>query len=101
MTRDRHILYTAAFLRAVATGMSGVLTGIYLARLRFDPAQIGLVVSSGLAGAAVAALLVTLAGDRVGRRRTLVALALLGAAGVGATAIASNVTVMAVTGAPR
>jgi hypothetical protein len=37
MLRDRGILYTTAFLRALATGMLGVLFGIYLARMAFTP----------------------------------------------------------------
>ncbi|HVP38823.1 MAG TPA: MFS transporter [Candidatus Saccharimonadales bacterium] len=95
MLRDRRILYSVAFLRAVATGMAGVLIGIYLARLGFNPTQIGLVVSAGLAGAAVAAVLVTLRADRSGRRRSLVALALLGGAGGLAVAATSHLAVMA------
>ena len=79
--RDRAILYSAAFLRALATGMIAVLIGIHLAKLRFDPATIGTVVASGLAGAAAAALAITLAADRIGRRRALVGLGLLGALG--------------------
>jgi len=78
---DRHLIYSAAFLRAVATGMIGVLLGLYLARLGFDPAAIGVVLGVGLAGATVGVFAVTFLGDRLGRRRTLVALALLGAAG--------------------
>ncbi len=88
--RDRGLLFAAAFLRALATGMAGVLIGIYLARLGFDPAAMGTVVGAGLAGAAVAALVVTLAGDRLGRRRTLVVLAALGAAGGVVLAAASR-----------
>jgi MFS family permease len=95
--RDRGRLYATAFLRALATGMIGVLLGVYLATLRLDPAAIGLVVAAGLAGGALATLAVTLAGDRLGRRRTLVALALLGAAGGLALATAS--TAAAVTAA--
>lgn len=87
---DRRILYAAAFLRALATGMIGVLIGIALARQGFDPAQIGAVVTAGLAGAATAALLVTIGGDRAGRKRTLILLALLGAAGGAAVALASH-----------
>ena len=78
---DRKLIYTAAFLRALATGMAGVLLGLYLARLGFAPAAIGLVLSAGLAGATLALLVVTWAGDRLGRRRTLVALSLLSAGG--------------------
>lgn len=80
-SRDRRILYAAAFLRALATGLIGVLLGIYLAKLRFDAARIGAVVAVGLAGGAVATLLVTLAGDRFGRKKALLALAAFGAVG--------------------
>ncbi|HSQ61262.1 MAG TPA: MFS transporter [Acidobacteriota bacterium] len=81
MTRDRNLLLAGAFVRALATGTIGVLIGIHLAKQGLGPAAIGAIVSAGLAGAAVAALLVTIAGDRVGRRRALVLLSLLGAAG--------------------
>ena len=78
---DRRILYSSAFLRALATGMMGVLLGIHLAKIGLDEAAIGLVISAGLAGAALAALLATLGADRAGRRLCLVVLALVGAAG--------------------
>jgi MFS family permease len=78
---DRRLLYAAAFLRALATGMVGVLIALWLSERGFDSAQIGRVVGAGLSGAAAAALLVTLLGDRIGRRRALQWLALGGAAG--------------------
>src|SRR6266540_4553129 len=68
---DRRILYTSAFLRALATGMVGVIAGLYLARLGFSPAASGLVIGGGLAGAALATLLAALRADRIGRRRFL------------------------------
>lgn len=74
---DRVVLYTTAFVRALATGMIGVLMGVYLAQMEFDPAHIGYVVGAGLSGCAAAALLVTLCGDRAGRRRSLIAVSLL------------------------
>jgi len=92
--RDRSILLAAAFLRALATGMIGVLLALYLAALGSPPAEIGLVVGAGLAGGALGAGLVTLAGDRLGRRRVLVALALLGAGGGAAAALASSPAAM-------
>ena len=61
--------------------MMAVRLGLYLARRGLDATAIGLVVSAGLLGAAVASLIVTVAGDRVGRRSSLVALAALGIAG--------------------
>ncbi len=96
--RDRTLLYAAAFLRSLATGMAGVLLGIHLAKCGLDAASIGAVVSAGLGGTALAALAVTVAGNRFGRRRTLVLLAVLGAAGGVALAVASRFGVIA-TGA--
>jgi len=93
--RDREVLYVGAFVRSLATSLIGVLLGIYLAKLHFAPAEVGLVVGVGLAGAAVAALLVTLAGDRVGRRRALISLAILGALGAGIVALSSRVVIVA------
>ncbi len=88
--RDRGILYATAFLRALSTGLIGVLLGIYLAKLRFDAAQIGYVIAAGLAGGAAATLLVTLAGDRFGRKRMLFCIAAFGAIGGLAAAFASG-----------
>src|SRR2546427_730398 len=68
---DRSLLYAAAFVRALATGMIGVLMGVYLARLEFTPAGIGSIVGAGLLGCAGAALLVTCCADRRGRSRVV------------------------------
>ena len=78
---DRPLLYASALLRALATGMSGVVLALYLAARGLDAGWIGAVVSAGLSGAALASLAVTLGGDRLGRRRTLIVLALLAAVG--------------------
>jgi MFS family permease len=72
----------------------GVVIGLYLARLGFSAARIGIVVSAGLAGGACAALLATVRGDRIGRRRLLVGLALLGAAGGVALAVTTSMAVV-------
>ena len=95
-TRDRVLLLSAAFLRALATGMIGVLIGFYLAAMHLSPARIGMIVSLGLSGMAVAALLTTLRGDRIGRRRMLLALALFAAIGGAVVASASSTLVIAV-----
>ena len=92
--RDREILYAAAFLRALATGMIGVLLGIYLAKLGFEPVVMGLVIASGLAGGATASLLVTIGGDQLGRRRVLLVLAILTA--VGGVALLATASPLAV-----
>jgi len=78
---DRRLLYANAFLRALATGLIGVLLGLYLARRGFPASAIGLVVGAGLSGAALSALVMTYLGDRLGRRRSLMVLSLLAAAG--------------------
>ncbi|MBI4584346.1 MAG: MFS transporter [Planctomycetes bacterium] len=94
--RDRRVLYLTAFLRALATGLAGVLLGLYLPRLGFSMAEIGFTVAAGLAAGAAAALLVTLLGDRLGRRRALILLAALGALGsLGAAAASGTVGVTA------
>jgi len=76
--------------------MIGVLIGIHLAKQGMDAGRIGVIVSAGLAGAALAALLVTIAGDRMGRRRALFALALLGAGGGAAVAFVSDAAVIGI-----
>jgi len=83
-------VFAAAFLRAVSTGMIGVLLGLHLTTLGFSKQLTGWIVSAGLAGMAVAAAIVTLAGDRLGRRRTLIGLSLLGGAGCLAAACVSH-----------
>lgn len=80
--RDCRLLYAAAFVRAFAVGLVGVLLAFHLAASGLDPARIGHVVSAGLFGIAAATLLVTLRGDRLGRRRLLMGLAALSTAGL-------------------
>lgn len=92
---DRHLLLVTAFLRALATGMVGVLLGIYLARLEMDARAVGLVIGAGLTGAALATVVATLAADRLGRRPFLVALAALGVTGGLIAALGSGLWVMA------
>jgi MFS family permease len=79
--KEPRTLYAAVFLRALATGMMGVILGVHLAKLQVGAALTGLIIGAGLAGAAGAALLATLAGDRWGRKRFLVGLALVSAGG--------------------
>jgi len=79
MRADRGRLLAAAALRATGTSLVGVLLGIYLAETGLDAGAIGAISTAGLAGAAVAALVITWWGDRWGRRRTLIALGLAGA----------------------
>ena len=81
MPADRRVVYAAGFLRATSNGLIGVVAGIYLARLGFAPAAFGVILAAGIAGTAVAAAIVTFWGDRIGRKRGLILLALASAAG--------------------
>lgn len=74
-------IYSAAFLRSLGVGLTGVLLGVYLARIGFSVSQLGLVITAGLAGAALGTTLVSFFADHLGRRRALVVLGLLGALG--------------------
>jgi len=96
LSRDRLILYSSAFIRALATGMIGVLLGIYLAQVGLSTARLGIVIGAGLAGGAVATLIGAVWGDRIGRRRYLVLLAILGIAGAAVVAAASQALVLGV-----
>lgn len=82
-TRDLALINAAGFLRSFGVGMMGVLLGIYLFRAGLTSLAIGLIIAVGLAGAALATILVSLAADRVGRRSSLLILSLLsGVAGI-------------------
>lgn len=52
MAGDRGWLYFAAFVRSIATGMIGVLLGVYLSELQLSADAIGVIVGIGLGGAA-------------------------------------------------
>jgi MFS family permease len=84
LSRDPALICFAAFLRSSAVGLLGVVLAIHLARAGFSPTAIGLIIGAGLAGGAAATIVVGFCGDAFGRRRTLVALALLTAAGYAA-----------------
>jgi MFS family permease len=96
VSRDRNLLFVTALLRSTGTSLVGVLLGVYLAKLQLGPSEVGLVVGLGLAGGAVAALFVTVVGDRLGRRMTLSLLACTGAAGTLVAASSSRLGVLAV-----
>jgi MFS family permease len=88
--RVRRLLYVSAFVRAMATSTAGVTLGGYLARLDARGAELGFVVSAGLAGGALAAIAATVAADRIGRQRFLLATTVVGIAGTVAFALASS-----------
>jgi MFS family permease len=95
MINDRQCLYSAAFLRALATGMAGVLLGLHLARQGLSAAAFGAVIATGLAGATLAVGLATWWGDRIGRRRLLLWLAAFSSLGGLAVAVSTHVLLLA------
>jgi MFS family permease len=84
--RDLALINAAGFLRSLGVGLMGVVLGIYLFRLGLSSFTIGLVIAVGLAGSALATIIVSFAADRVGRRWSLLVLSLL--AGIGGLALA-------------
>jgi len=94
--RDQVLICAAAFLRSLGVGMTGVLLALYLNTIGWEIGRTGLLVGVGLAGAAGAALLTSVFADRVGRRRTLIALGLLTALGALALAAAPSPTILLV-----
>ena len=83
---DRVLLTCSAGFRSAAAGCTGILLGSWAAAAKIPPLFAGTLVSVGLAGAALAALIVTLRGDQWGRRRTLATLA--GLSAIGGTVLA-------------
>ena len=73
---DRLLIYGAALLRGLAAGAISVLAAVYLAKRGFDEAALGVVLSAGMAGVLAGTIFGTYFADRIGRRRSLVTLAL-------------------------
>ena len=94
-TRDLAIINAAGFLRSFSVGLMGVVLGIYLFRVGLTSFAIGLVISVGLAGAALATVSVSLTADQVGRRSFLLILSLLSAVAGIALAISPSLRVLA------
>ena len=86
---DRLLIYGAALLRGLAAGAISVLAAVYLAKRGFDEAALGVVLSAGMAGVLAGTIFGTYFADRIGRRRSLVTLALLAAVG-GALLVATD-----------
>lgn len=88
--RDLVLINAAGFVRSLGVGLMGVVLGIYLFRVGLPSFTIGLVIAAGLAGSALATIIVSIAADRLGRRQSLLVLSLL--TGVGGLALALSPT---------
>jgi MFS family permease len=75
--RDIPLLFTTRIVRLFCYGFLSVVLALYLAQAGLDEKQIGLLFTLTLAGDAAISLLLTTSADRFGRRRTLIAGALL------------------------
>ena len=78
---DRRLIYGATAVRSFGYGFVPVVLGLYLDALGHSPLRVGLLLSTLLAGRALLTLVVSLTADRMGRKRTLIGLALLTAFG--------------------
>jgi len=89
------LINAAGFLRSFGVGLMGVVLGIYLFCTGLSSLEIGLVIAVGLAGSALATVLVSLIADRVGRRSFFLLLSLLsGVAGI-ALAVSPSLPLLA------
>ena len=93
---DRRLIYAAAYLRGLAAGAISVLAAVYLAKRGFREAEVGLVLTAGFIGVACGTAYGTFLADRVGRRRSLVGLAMLAAAGGASLALFESGTALGV-----
>jgi MFS family permease len=76
-THDAPLLFTTRSLRLFAYGFLSVVLALYLAELGLDERQIGLLLTLTLLGDTAISLWITTHADRAGRRRMLVAGAVL------------------------
>ena len=101
MSTDARRIVAGQGLRAAGYGFTAVLLGALLAARNYSPLQAGLVLAALVAGTAGAALLIGAVADRLGRRRSYLAL-YLGLAGDGVVVAAGApfavLVVVALTG---
>ena len=90
LTRDSLLVYLAAFLRSSSVGLVGVVLAIALTQAGVSVAGTGAVIGAGLVGIATMTLVVTIAADRLGRRRALIAVSVLTGFGYVAASASSS-----------
>src|SRR5436853_2498139 len=80
LTRDGWLLFLTRFLRLFSYGMLAVVLVFYLTGVGLSESQTGLLLTLTLAGDTAVSLMLTTQADRIGRRRMLIAGAILMAA---------------------
>jgi MFS family permease len=78
---DARLIYVAAFLRAATVGAVGVILAIFLGQSGHSLSTTGVLIGVGLTGATLITAAAGAVADRLGRRRTLAAIAALMAGG--------------------
>lgn len=77
LSDDGKLLLATRVLRSFAYGLLSVILAIYLSRIGLGAPQIGIILTATLLGGSLLTILVSAVGDRIGRKRTLLLLALL------------------------
>jgi MFS family permease len=93
--RNAPLILMSAFVRASTVGLVGLVLAIYFAQIGLSVMAIGALMGAGLAGGAVATVTAGFRGDVLGRRRTLIALALLTATGYATLVLSDRPMVLA------
>ncbi|HKF03183.1 MAG TPA: MFS transporter [Candidatus Sulfotelmatobacter sp.] len=98
LSTDSWLLFVTRFIRLFAYGSLSVILVFYLVSLGLNESQSGLVLTLTLAGDIAVSLYLTTRADRVGRRRMLVAGAILMALAGLAFALTSNLIYLIIAG---
>ena len=77
MDSNGQVVVIASAIRSLDYGFISVFLGVYLDLLDFSPLQLGIVLSAIMAGGTLSNIVASWRGDTIGRRRMLVAMALL------------------------
>src|SRR4051812_8477060 len=77
LTRDGRLLFATRFVRLFAYGALSLVLVLYLVGLGLSEADTGLLLTATLLGDTLVSLVLTTRADRIGRRRMLIAGAIL------------------------
>ena len=98
LNHDGRMVFGASAVRALDYSFLSVFLGVYLSVLDFDALQAGIVFSAIMAGGALSNVVASWKGDAIGRKRMLLAMTLLMAAGGALFAVAENAWQLAAVG---